>query len=203
VTHRRWFLPDTPDVLGMLRTQIAVTAEGMDALRAWAGGEKAAADRVRAAEHRADDAKRDLWRSLRNAFTTPVDAEDLFQLSAELDEVLNGAKEVVRAAEVLSVEPDDAVRAMVDLIGEGVAHVGDALAALGTDADAATAAADAAVKSQRRAEHLSRDLMPELVRRDDTRLALARVDVYHRLGEVSDRLVRVADRVWYTVVKEA
>ena len=30
---RHWFLPEAPDVLGLLRRQVAVTAEAMDALR--------------------------------------------------------------------------------------------------------------------------------------------------------------------------
>jgi hypothetical protein len=39
VRRGRWFLPDTPDVLGLLRRQVAVTIEGMDAFVAWAGGD--------------------------------------------------------------------------------------------------------------------------------------------------------------------
>ena len=31
VTTKRWFLPETPDVLGMLRRQMAVTIDGVDA----------------------------------------------------------------------------------------------------------------------------------------------------------------------------
>ena len=38
----RWFLPETPDVLGLLRAQIAVTLEGLDAFAAWAGGDAGA-----------------------------------------------------------------------------------------------------------------------------------------------------------------
>jgi uncharacterized protein len=50
-TH--WFIPQSPDVLGMLREQAQTTVEGMDDLLAWARGEETAADRLRAAEHRA------------------------------------------------------------------------------------------------------------------------------------------------------
>ncbi len=42
-----WFLPQTPDVLGMLRRQTAVTVEGLDELVAWAKGDAAAAERLR------------------------------------------------------------------------------------------------------------------------------------------------------------
>jgi uncharacterized protein len=81
----RWWLPETPDVLGMLRGQIAITAEGMEALHAWAAGEAGAAERLRECEHRADDAKRQLRGALTVAFTTPLDPEDIFELSRELD----------------------------------------------------------------------------------------------------------------------
>ena len=39
--RHRWFLPETPDVLGMLREQTAITIEGMEALVAWADGDRA------------------------------------------------------------------------------------------------------------------------------------------------------------------
>jgi len=44
---RSWFLPERPDVLGMLRRQAAVTCDGMVALVGWANGEPDAAQRVR------------------------------------------------------------------------------------------------------------------------------------------------------------
>jgi len=52
---RSWFLPERPDVLGMLRRQAAVTCDGMVALVGWANGEPDAAQRVRDCEHRADE----------------------------------------------------------------------------------------------------------------------------------------------------
>ena len=50
MTRRGWFLPETPDVLGLLRDQVAVTIEGVDAFAAWAGGDTTAAQLVRDAE---------------------------------------------------------------------------------------------------------------------------------------------------------
>ena len=36
---RRWFLPDSPDVLGMLQRQAEITAQGMAAFAEWAAGD--------------------------------------------------------------------------------------------------------------------------------------------------------------------
>jgi len=52
----RWFLPETPDVIGMLQEQAAITVNGMEAFTAWAGGDSARAADVRAAAH---DQRRD------------------------------------------------------------------------------------------------------------------------------------------------
>lgn len=202
--HKRWFLPETPDVLGMLRAQAAVTVDGLDALAAWADGDAAAAERVRAAEHAADDAKRVLWRALRDAFTTPLDSEDLYHLSAGLDKVLNRAKDVVREAEVLAFDPvDSALGEMSTLAADGVRHLADAFGVLGVDEDAALQAADAAVKSQRKIEKVYRRAMPALLALEDPRVAWVRGDIYRRLVDLSDGVIRVADRIWYAVVKEA
>jgi uncharacterized protein Yka (UPF0111/DUF47 family) len=117
------FLPDSPDVLGMLCRQAEVTQEGMLALCAWAGGGPEAAQRAREHEHRADEAKKELRRLLTVAFTTPIDAEDIYVMSERLDAVLNGAKDTVREAEVMGIAPDEAVAAMAELLADGVERV--------------------------------------------------------------------------------
>ncbi len=103
--NSNWFLPETPDVLGMLRAQIAVTMRGMDALVEWAHGDDGAAERVRALEHEADECKRELQRVLVVAFTTAYDAEDLYTLGRGIDSILNLSKDAVRESEVMSARP--------------------------------------------------------------------------------------------------
>ena len=125
--EKHWFLPDSPDLLGMLRTQAAITVEAMDALVAWSGGDAAAAVTVRDCEHRADETKRELWMALRDAFSPPLDAEDLYSLSADLDEVLNSAKDLTREMEVMGLSPDPPTHEMVTFLAEGVRQLRDAL----------------------------------------------------------------------------
>jgi uncharacterized protein Yka (UPF0111/DUF47 family) len=199
----RWFLPETPDVLGMLCAQLATTDDALTAFAAWAHGDATRADELRELEHRADDEKRALWRSLRTAFVTPVDAEDLFVMSAGLDEVVNGAKDTVREADVLEMAADDPMAEMADLLLEGVRRVGEAFAGLGEESDVATTAADAAVKSVRSIERVYRHAMLPLVHGSDARTMISRHELYTRVLAISERLRTVAERVWYAVVKEA
>jgi uncharacterized protein len=201
---KRWFLPDTPDVLGMLRAQAALTVQGMDALNAWANGDPAAADQLRGLGDEADDRKRELRAALTTAFTTPLDPEDIFELSRGLDEVLNNAKNAVREAEVMRAAPDAAIAEMTAELADGTRHIADAFQALSRGGIApATQASDAAVKSQRRLEHVYRAAMSALVDREDLREVAARRELYRRLARTSDRLVDVAERIWYSVLKES
>ena len=200
----RWFLPETPDVLGMLREQASITVEGLEAFVAWSEGSVEAADTVRACEHRADEQKRALRQALTSAFTTPLEPEDLFQLSLGLDDVLNNAKNAVREAEVMHTDPDDPTAAMAQNLSDGTRCLADAFAALSRhDHEAATAAADEAVKRQRRLEHVYRTAMSALIDREDVREIAARRELYRRLARTSERIVDVAERVWYSVLKEA
>jgi uncharacterized protein Yka (UPF0111/DUF47 family) len=186
----------------MLREQATVTADAMAALVAWSRGEQAAADRVRDCEHRADAIKRTLWRQLREAFSPPLDAEDLFTLSAELDEVLNGSKNLVREMEVMDMAPDKPTREMAGLLEEAARHLVDACMHLGTDDDV-THDADAAIKCQRKIEHVYRQAMSALLTLSDLREVVGRREIYRRLSRIADSVRVVADRIWYAEVKEA
>jgi uncharacterized protein Yka (UPF0111/DUF47 family) len=202
-----WFLPENPDVLDMLCRQAAVTCEGMVALVGWANAEPDAAERVREFEHQADDAKRELRLALTNAFITPIDAEDLYVMSERLDAVLNGAKNTVREAEVMGIQPDQAVAAMATLLAEGARQLAIAFERLGPDRHgkvgaSATEAADTAVKNQRRLERVYREAASALLAVDDLREVTARRELYRRLSRVSETLIEAADRVWYATIKE-
>ncbi len=187
----------------MLRDQTAITLEGMDALVAWAGGDASAVDRLRDCEHRADDRKRELREALGVAFTTPLEPEDIFELSRGLDRVLNGAKNAVREAEVMQTDPDAAMAEMATELAEGARELAAALTALGRDAAVlATEAATRAAKSQSRLEHVYRRAMSALIAVDDLRQIAAKRELYRRLARIGDDLREVAERVWYSVLKE-
>lgn len=203
----RWFLPETPDVIGQLQTQAELTAKGMRAFAAWAAGDTARADDVRRAEHECDDVRRSLVDAVSESFTTPLEPEDLFQLSRDLDRVINGAKDMVRESEAMSFPPDQAVAQMAALLAEGVEHLQEAFAALDSRGlkfvASATAHADAAVKSQRNLERIYRQATGDLIQVADVRFIVASRELYRRVSSISDDIVSVADRIWYSQVKES
>ena len=89
---------------------------------------------------------------------------------------------------------------MATLLAEGARHLAEAFVGIrGTNA---TEPADAAVKTQRRLEHVYRDAMSALLEDGDLREVAARRELYRRMSRTSDDLVQVAERVWYSVLKQ-
>lgn len=204
-TPRRWFLPEVPPVLDMLHHQFGITRTGMEALVSWAelGGDATAAEEVRAGEHHADRVKRELRSALREAFSTPLDREDLYLISERLDNVLNGAKDLVRESEIMGIAPDEPSAQMARLLSEGVAHLDVAVELLRSDRNGATDQADAATKCQRRLERVYRQAMSGLLSEADLRIVTGRRELYRRFDHIGGHLTSVAERVWFAVVKES
>jgi len=200
VKLRRWFLPEVPDLLGMLERQAAITVEGLDAFAAWATGDPEQADRVRACEHRADTVKTELHGALRQAFVTPLEPEDLFALSRGIDAVLNQAKDTVREAEVMACPPDGAMARMAGHLAHATQRLASALALLEHGDPVPDAAA--AIKSRRRLEHVYRREMAALLETDDLRREITMRELYRRCSRIGDAIVEVAERIEYAAVKE-
>ena len=201
--HRRWFLPETPDVIGLLRRQTAVTLEGLDALAAWAAGDAAAAQIVRDAEPRGDAAKREVLNALREAFILELEPEDVFTLSRGLDWILDHARDLIEEAEAMSLTPDAGLNAMAELLVEATRQLDEAIGNLGSDRDRATAAADDAIKTSRRLEHVYYRDTAELLEVEDRDERIGLRELYRRCERISEVVIDVAERIVYAVVKES
>ena len=200
---RRWFLPETPDLLGLLRRQVAVTIGSLDAFAAWAGGEARAAEAVRDAAPAGEAAKRELLSALRAAFVTPLEPEDVFALSRGVDRIQHYARDLVNESEAMASPPDARIAEMANLLAEALRHVDDAIAGLGSDGEDAMAAADAAIETERRLEHAYYNGMADLLQLTDRTERIARRELYRRCARIGETLVDVAERVVYAVVKQS
>jgi uncharacterized protein Yka (UPF0111/DUF47 family) len=200
---QHWFLPETPDVLGILSRQLDLTREGVDALVAWARGDARQGDVIRSLEHRGDEYKRELETALTTAFTTPLEPEDLYALSRGIDLILNQSKDLIRESEVMACPPDEPIAQMCEALAESVHLLCEAVELVGTKASGATGRANDALRAERRIEKVYREAMASLLEVDDLREVTARRELYRRLSRIGEIVVEVAERVWYTVVKES
>jgi uncharacterized protein len=200
---RRWFLPDTPDVVGLLRRQTAVTLEGLQALSRWAAGDADAAQVVRDAKPRGDAAKRDVLNAVREAFILQLEPEDVFTLSRGIDWLLDHARDLIEEADAMHVAPDAGIAEMVGFMCEATGEIDRAIGLLGHDDDEATRAADSAIKSARRLEHVYYRETANLLEEEQMRQRIGLRELYRRCDRISEVLIDVAERIVYAVVKES
>ena len=130
MTRHRWFLPDEPDVLGMMQRQITETLGGLDALAAWAAGDVSAAAGVREAERRGEQRKREVIGAISTAFVTPIEPEDLFALSQGIDWLLSRSRDLVNEAEAMDMGPDEVIAEMVAMLADSLREIEQAIARL-------------------------------------------------------------------------
>jgi uncharacterized protein len=203
VRSRRWFLPDTPDVLGLLRQQAGVALEGLEAFQSWAGGDAAAASAVRDSEHREEEARRAVLGALRAAFVTPLEPEDLFALSRGIDRIIAYARDLISESEAMAAPPDGVIADMAALLVEAVRHIDMALVHLGTDDDAATDAAEEAIQAHRSLERIYYQGMRALLDVEDRTERISRRELYRRCQRIGEIVIDVAERIMYAIVKQA
>lgn len=198
-----WFLPETPDIVGLLGKQVRVTLEGVDALCRWAAEDDRADEDLRAAEARGDAAKRELVTALRAAFVMPLEPEDVFTLSRGIDWILNQSSDLVKEAQVMQARPDDGIGEMAAQLREAVGSLERSIAALAADEDAATEAAYEAIAAERRLEAIYYEGMAALLEVPEMRDRISRRELYRRCSRIGETVIEVAERIVYAVVKES
>ncbi|HEX3293553.1 MAG TPA: DUF47 family protein [Solirubrobacterales bacterium] len=203
MTKRRWFLPETPDLVGQLGAQAAITREGLESFAAWAAGDEGAGDALPEIEHRGDTSKRALLEQLREAFLTPIEPEDLFALSRGIDWILYYARDLVSEARAMGVSPDARLAEMAGLLRDAVDHICEAVAAIHSDGKVASAAADQAIRVERQLERCYYQGMAELLAVDIRTERISSRELYRRCARIGDEVIDVGERIIYAVVKES
>jgi uncharacterized protein Yka (UPF0111/DUF47 family) len=205
--RRRWWrvlLPHPPDVLALLVAQGELTVVGFDAFKAWShGGGADAAAAVRAADHQAYRAHRELLAALQAALSTPLDQEDIYGLSERIHRTLTLARNTLRESDVLGWTPDAHAAQMGDRLADGARALVTGFGLLRKAPDQAGQQADLASHTVRRVEHDYRTAMAEVIQLKDLRAAFAAQDIYRRYLAVAEAIIAVADRLWFVVLRGA
>jgi predicted phosphate transport protein (TIGR00153 family) len=113
----------------MLQKQTLYMTKGMRFLKEYCetySEEKAEA--VIQTENDGDLARRELIDELNESFITPIDREDLFKISAQLDEILDYAKTTVDEVRLYGVRPDKEMTSIVEVLTSMCEHISLAVA---------------------------------------------------------------------------
>lgn len=198
----RVFRP-VPDFYLLLEQQAAKTLEGVEALCVWMseGGDERG-QLVRDLEKEADELKLNISKTLVESFVTPFDREDIYDLSARLDEVINGAKYVVREIEALEINSDDSfLRQMSEVLLEGARCLYRSFASLKNNLKEASDQAFLARKSETRCAKIYRQAMRQLFTDDDIKKIFKTTEVYRYMLFDAEKIDLVAEKLMHVIVK--
>lgn len=108
----------------LLTKQSEVVKRGMQTLWDYCNSDdKTLADKVISIEDEGDMLRRVLIDDLNNTLITPIERNDIFDLSRQLDEILDYAKTTVDEFKLFKIEPNDDIRVMVGILLDISKHI--------------------------------------------------------------------------------
>jgi uncharacterized protein Yka (UPF0111/DUF47 family) len=194
--------PKVPDFFQMLTEQNIRVAHTVNLLVEYMEhGDPMIADALKQNVHEADLIKVRNLHELNDAFSTPIDREDIYRAIIALDEIVMYCKTTVHEMDVLGVTPDDFMRNVSHCLKEGVDALANGFAKLRTTPATAALDADAARKAERHAEKLYRIALPTLFEGTDYINMFKRREIYRHLTNAAEHMALCANRLHDIVVK--
>ncbi|MBU3696728.1 DUF47 domain-containing protein [Dechloromonas sp.] len=194
--------PKMPDFFTLLTDQCQQVARTAGLLVEFMeSGDPATGQMIRRDEHEADKIKVRNLHTLNEAFSTPIDREDLYRAIIDLDEVVNYCKTTVSEMDVLALTPDKHCLEMAMHIKLGSDALALGFSRLAKTPREAAADADAARKAERKVEKAYRRAIAELFQGDDYIHMFKRREIYRHLSNAADRMANCANTLHDIVVK--
>ncbi|BBI98982.1 phosphate transport regulator [Ferrigenium kumadai] len=194
--------PKVPDFFHMLTEQNIKVAHTVNLLVEYMEyGDPVVADALKQNVQEADEIKVRNLHELNEAFSTPIDREDIYRAIMALDDIVMYCKTTVHEMDVLAVTPDDFMRNISHCIKEGVDALANGFAKLATTPATAALDADAARKAERHAEKLYRAALPILFEGTDYINMFKRREIYRHLTNAAQHMALCANRLHDIVVK--
>lgn len=194
--------PKMPDFFQMLTEQALKVTHTVDLLVEYMeSGNPSIAEALKQNVHEADLIKVRNLHELNDAFSTPIDREDIYRAIMALDDIVMYCKTTVHEMDVLSVAPDKFMRDISHCIKEGVNALVKGYAKLGTTPANAAKDADVARQAERHAEKLYRAALPILFEGTDYINMFKRREIYRHLTNAAQHMALCANRLHDIVVK--
>lgn len=170
-----------------------VSAQTIEALRAKAAG--------------ASEARRVLIDELHKTFITPLDREDIFNLSHRYEDMVTYALTTMEEMSILKVSPDDYIRRMVGLVHQETQELELAIQRLAQNPRVAVEHAREVSEKEREVERLYRaairDLFAHAIDPQALPALFYRREVYRHISNMSDRANSAANVFGMIVMKLA
>jgi predicted phosphate transport protein (TIGR00153 family) len=192
--------------IGLLIEQAEITVEGIQLLQEFIQRpDDEAIEKMKAKEYEADEIRRILVDELHNTFITPIDREDIFNLSLNIDEMIDYALTTIQEMNLLGVDADEHLEQMIDLVRQEAEELAMAMRRLNSNPRVAGDHARRAKKYENEVEHIYRlaiaDLFTKAKDFKPLMAMLRRREVYRHVANMSDRADDAANVMGMVVMK--
>lgn len=153
-------------------------------------------------EHRADEIKRQIEKSLNDTFVTPFDREEIYDLTERIDLVLTKAKLMVKDIEFFSAnESDQYLIEMSKVLANGTDNLANTVEKLKTDVHAAEKHANETRKTHTALAKLFRPAMKEAYELKDPIKLIRKKQLYDDMTDIAFRVSKVGEKLAHLSIK--
>jgi uncharacterized protein len=186
----------------LLYQQSQKTLEGLEALANYTDNRSPeTAKQVKKCEVEADDLRLILIQELDKTFVTPIDREDIFNLSRVIDDVMDYANSTVLEMDIYEVPADGHVKEMVGILISAGREINQAIKHLEEQPKVAAIHAVKAKAYENTMEGAYRLALSHLFRGDDPVFMLKMREIYRHLSNAADRGDEAANIISSIVMK--
>jgi len=166
-----------------------------------------AVERLRALSRASTERRRVLIDELHDTFVTPIDREDIYNLSQSFERMVNYALTTIEEMNLLRVAADEPIRRMVSLVRGQAEDLEAAMQRLAKNPRVADDHANHVHEKEREVERIYRDAIRELFAHATELSSLPQVfyrrEVYRHISNMADRAVSAANVLGMVVMKIA
>ena len=204
----RFFKTRQNKFLRLICEQASLTMKGLDCLKRYMDSlDTQAAVDISNTEQEADEIRRILISELNRTFLTPIDREDIFNLSRSVDDMLDYAYSTVSEMEILHVRPTRTMQRIASLLADVAYEINLAAQNLSDHPEVASEHAQRAKALENRVEDVYREALAELFKGPKDMSQVIKIiktrEVYRHLSNAADRGDEAANVIADIVVKIA
>ncbi len=202
------FVPTQQAFYELLSAHIAIAREITDVLKNYVMTQDEAEREALAAkasdlEHDGDRRRKALMERLEKTFVTPMDREDLNDLSRAIDDIIDYNENTIKEIAIYRIAIDDAIRDMVATMQTAVGHLTQAIGYLSNDPGRANQEALSTKAMENKMEGIYRRAIANLTDEPDIHYIIKVREVYRHLSNAADRADEAANVINSIIVKQS
>lgn len=194
------------DFYELLKRHSAVVYEGNRTLRIYFENEakdSSLSEQIYNYEREADDIRRILIDNLNQTLITPIDRQDLFSLSREIDNLIDYAKSAVEEIALFKIKPTRQLVNMAEILERGTLELHEAIKVLQQYPNVAKEHAIKAKTTENHMHHIYLEALATLYNNhnNEPSYMLKMREIYRHLNRSSDRCDEAANLILDIIVK--